>query len=173
MAIRIKRSTGSSAPGTLASGQLAYAEGNGNLYIGYTNGDVINIGGKTDHDKLAGIEAGAEVNTVDSVAGKTGAVSLVAADISDFSTAADARIGAASINALADVVITTPSNGQQLSWDNATSKWVNTAPSSGVTAFVQLNDAPASYSGSGSYFVRVNAGATGLEFVQDCDDGTF
>lgn len=173
MAIRIKRSTGSSAPATLASGQLAYAEGNGNLYIGYTNGDVINIGGKTDHDKLAGIEAGAQVNDVTSVAGRTGDVTISTSDLSDFNTAADARISAASIDALSDVVITTPSNGQQLSWDSATSKWINTAPSSGVTAFTQLNDAPASYSGKALNFVRVNTGATALEFTQDIDDGQF
>ena len=34
-----------------------------------------------DIDKLAGIEAGAQVNTVSSVAGKTGAVTLAKADV--------------------------------------------------------------------------------------------
>ena len=173
MSIRIKRSTGSTAPATLASGQLAYAEGNGNLYIGYTNGDVITIGGSADHTKLAGIESGAQVNSVTSVAGKTGAVTLSASDITNFNTSVDGRIGAASIDALSDVVITTPANGQQLTWDSTSSKWINTAPSSGVTAFTQLNDVPNSYSGKGSYWVRVNAGASALEFTQDIDDGTF
>lgn len=173
MAIRIKRSTGSVAPASLASGQLAYVEGTGKLFIGYNNGDVTEIGGAADHTKLAGIEAGAQVNDVTSVAGRTGAVTISTSDLSDFNTAADARISAASIDALADVVITTPANGQQLSWDSATSKWINTAPSSGVTAFTQLNDAPSSYSGQGLKLVRVNSGATALEFISDVDDGSF
>ena len=176
MSIRIKRSSGNTAPVSLDAGQLAYVEGvtnGGTLYYGEIGGTVRPIGGKADHDKLAGIESGAQVNTVTSVAGKTGVVTLVAADITDFSTAADARIGAASIDALADVVITTPSNGQQLTWDSGTSKWINAAPGSGVTAFTQLNDVPSSYTGSGLYWVRVNAGGTALEFTQHIDDGTF
>jgi hypothetical protein len=174
MAIRIKRSSGNAAPSSLASGQLAYTEGTNNtLYYGKIDGTVIPIGGAADHTKLAGIESGAQVNTVTSVAGRTGAVTITSTDLSDFSTAADARISAASIDALADVVITTPANGQQLSWDSASSKWINTAPSSGVTAFVQLNDVPSSFSGQGLKWVRVNSGATALEFTTDIDDGTF
>lgn len=42
-----------------------------------------------------------------------------------------------------------------------------------VTAFTGLSDVPSSYTGTGGYFVRVNAGATALEFSQDVDDGTF
>ena len=173
MAIRIKRSSGNSAPSSLAGGQLAYTEGNGTLYVGKIDGTVLAIGGNSDHTKLAGIETGAQVNTVTSVAGKTGAVTISSTDISDFSTAADARIAAASIDALADVVITTPANGQQLTWDSVSSKWINTAPSSGVTAFTQLNDVPSSYSTKGLFHVRVNEAASALEFVQDIDDGTF
>jgi len=37
----------------------------------------------TDKDKLDGIEAGAEINVVTSVAGKTGAVTIASADITD------------------------------------------------------------------------------------------
>ena len=40
MAIRIKRSTGTTAPASLASGQLANVEGTGKLYVGYTTGEV-------------------------------------------------------------------------------------------------------------------------------------
>lgn len=48
------------------------------------------------------------------------------------------------------------SDGTDISW----------APSvSGVTAFTGLSDVPASYAGQGSKFVKVNAGATALEFV--------
>ncbi len=174
MAMRIKRSSGNAAPSSLASGQLAYTEGTNNtLYIGKIDGTVIPIGGNADHTKLAGIEAGAQVNTVTSVAGQTGAVTLATTDISGFNTAVDGRIGVANITDLADVVITTPSNGQQLTYDNATSKWINTAPGTGVTAFTQLNDVPSSYSGQDLKFVRVNSGATALEFVADIDDGVF
>jgi hypothetical protein len=40
---------------------------------------------------------------------------------------------------------------------------------SGANAFTDLEDAPASYSGAGGKFVRVNAGATELEFVATGD----
>lgn len=179
MSIRIKRSSGNAAPGSLVGGQLAYAEGSGGtalggtLFVGTIAGAVVPIGGYSDHTKLSGIEAGAQVNTVTSVAGRTGAVVVTTSDLADFNSASDARIAAASIDALADVVITTPANGQQLTWDSGTSKWVNGAPGSGVTTFVQLSDVPSAYTASGGFFVRVNSGATALEFTQDIDDGTF
>jgi hypothetical protein len=179
MAIRIKRSSGNAAPGSLASGQLAYSEGTGGsanggtLYVGTIAGAVVPVGGNADHTKLAGVEAGAQVNTVTSVASRTGAVVIASTDLADFSTAADARIGLAVLDDLANVNVPTPSNGQVLSYDNATSKWIATAPGTGVTAFIQLNDVPAAYTAQGGFFVKVNAGATALEFVQDCDDGTF
>ena len=176
MSIRIKRSSGNSAPSSLVSGQLAYTEGStngGTLYIGEIGGTVRAIGGKADHDKLATIASGAQVNAVATVAGRTGAVVITTSDLADFNTAADARIGAAVIDNLADVVITSATNGQQLTYNSSTSKWVNTAPSTGVTAFLQLNDVPSAYTASGGFFVRVNSGATALEFTQDIDDGTF
>lgn len=96
-------------------------------------------------------------------------VNLSSTDISDFSTAADARantqIAAASINALSDVVITTPSNTQVLTYNGT--NWVNATPTSGVSTFTSLSDVPSSYTGHGSKFVKVNAGATALEFVAD------
>jgi hypothetical protein len=85
MAIKIKRSTGNLAPAELAAGQLAYSEGSengGTLYYGEIGGTVREIGGRKYVDKLNGIEAGAEVNTVDSVNGQTGAVVLAVGDIS-------------------------------------------------------------------------------------------
>jgi len=39
--------------------------------------------------------------------------------------------GSATLDGLTDVVITTPSDGQVLSYDNASSAWVNTAPTGG------------------------------------------
>ncbi len=177
MSIRIKRSSGDVAPVSLVSGQLAYVEGTtngGTLYIGEIGGTVREIAGKKFVDKLNGIEAGAEVNTVDSVAGKTGIVTLVAADITDFSTAADARIGLADLDDLADVSIpVTPGDGQVLTWDNANSLWVAAAAPTGVTSFVALNDTPNNFTSAGGFFVRVNSAANALEFTQDIDDGTF
>lgn len=57
-----------------------------------------------------------------------------ASQVTDFSTAADARIGAAVINALADVTITTPSSNQVLLWNG--SGWVNGASPGGAAANV-------------------------------------
>lgn len=83
--IQIKRSTLNAAPVSLLEGELAYSfkADTKMLYIG-DGTSVIAIGGEADHLKLAGIEAGAQVNTVTSVAGKTGAVTLVKADITNF-----------------------------------------------------------------------------------------
>ena len=78
--IKIKRSAGSTAPASLANGELAYTHGNDQLFIG-DGTDVKVIGGKADHDKLAGIAAGAQVNTVDSVNGATGVVVLTKSDV--------------------------------------------------------------------------------------------
>lgn len=283
--IKIKRSQVTATPPSLSEGELAYSYNSNTLFIGDVGGaGVTAIGGSADHLKLAGIESGAQVNTVDSVAGKTGVVTLVKADITDFAEAdyvhktgsetingdktfgnnvtitgnltvngtvtavnstqvdigdniivlnsgatgaatadagieiergsdtnmrliwkesadkwgvevaggsftafsleghthtasqitdfnsaadarANARIGAASINALSDVVITTPSNTQVLTFNGT--NWVNATPTSGVSAFTSLSDTPSSYSGQGGKFVKVNAGATALEFVAD------
>ena len=100
MAIRIKRSSGDSAPGSLASGQLAYVEGStngGTLYIGEIGGTVRAIGGKKYIDKLNGIEAGAQVNDVTSVAGRTGDVVITASDLADFNSTVDGRITSSAI----------------------------------------------------------------------------
>jgi hypothetical protein len=86
MAIRIKRSSGNTAPATLDGGQLAYAEGStngGTLYYGEISGTVREIGGRKFVDKLNGIEAGAQVNAVTSVAGRTGAITLAVADVTN------------------------------------------------------------------------------------------
>ena len=49
--------------------------------------------------------------------------SHTAAQVTDFAAAADARIAAASVNALADIDVTSPSVGQVLKWNGAA--WVN------------------------------------------------
>lgn len=171
--IKIKRSDTTNTPPSLAPGELAYSEVSGNLFIGrIVDGTPVVIGGKTAIDKLAGIEAGAEVNTVDSVAGKTGAVTLAAADITDFNTAADGRIALANLNDLANVQ-GTPSDGQQLTFNATGGYWEPAAPGSGATSFISLNDTPVNYTSAGSAFVKVNAGATALEFVSAIDGGTY
>ena len=83
--IQIKRSSTTGTPLSLADGELAYSfkSDSKTLFIG-DGTSVIAIGGEADHVKLAGIEAGAQVNTVTSVAGKVGAVTLVKADITNF-----------------------------------------------------------------------------------------
>lgn len=284
--IKIKSSATTATPASLQNAELAYSHNSENLFIG-DGTNVKIIGGKADHDKLATIETGAQVNTVTSVAGKTGAVTLVkaditnfvesdyvhttgnetiagvktfsndmilngnlivngttttvnstevhvgdsiivlnsgeagtpsqdagieiergtldniqliwnesvdkwgskvvagaftafsleghthvVADITDFNSAADARadgrIAASSINALADVTITSPTNGQGLVYNGT--EWINGAA---YTTFLSLMDTPNSYSGAGLNLVAVNSATDALEFVNVIDGGTF
>lgn len=171
--IKIKRSSTEATPPTLSAGELAYSENSGNLFYGrISDGTPVKIGGNTDVLKLAGIEAGAQVNTVTSVAGRTGAVVVDVSDLASFNTSVDARIALADINDLADVQ-GTPSNGQVLTWNSTGGYWEPQASGSGVTTFIALNDTPAAYTSAGGYFVKVNAGATALEFASAIDGGTF
>jgi len=85
---KILRSTTTATPASLAEGQLAYSELSGNLFIGTSGANLEKIGGNTDVLKLLGIEAGAEVNLVDSVNGQTGVVSLSSGDLSDITLTA-------------------------------------------------------------------------------------
>ena len=93
----------------------------------------------------------------------------VSSDITDLTSTIDGRIGAASINDLGDVVITSASNGQALIFNGT--NWVNQSLS--APTFLALTDTPSSYSGNGSAIVAVNSGATALEFVTTIDGGTF
>lgn len=106
-----------------------------------------------------------------------------------------ADLNAISINALSDVDTATvaPTAGQVLKWNG--SQWTPAADATAggggsnadtldgfdstyflnynnltntpttVSTFLQLTDTPATFSGSGGRFVKVNAGATALEFV--------
>ncbi len=282
--IQIKRSVANGAPGSLSEGELAYSfkSDTKTLYIG-DGTNVIPIGGEADHTKLAGIEAGAQVNTVTSVAGKTGAVTLVkadltnftesdyvhttgvetiggnktfsndviisgdltvngtvahinsttvdigdnilvlnsgeagapsanagleiergtsdnsfmlwdegvdkwgtkvgagaftafsleghthvAADITDFSSSVNTLIGSMVLDDISNVVLTAPSSGQALTFNGT--NWINTTV---ATAFIGLTDAPSAYTGTGGYIVKVNSGATGLEFSNSIDGGSY
>ena len=91
--IKIKRSAVTATPTLLAEGELAYSENSGNLFIGTNGGaNLEKIGGNTDVTKLAGIEAGAQVNTVDDVNGQTGNVSLGLQDLNDVTFAASPNL---------------------------------------------------------------------------------
>jgi len=59
--IQIKRSTGTATPPSLAEGELAYSELSDNLFIGKSGSVVAKIGGLTEVNKLAGVEALADV----------------------------------------------------------------------------------------------------------------
>lgn len=84
-----------------------------------------------DKTKLDGIASAATANASDASlrdrATHTG--TQAASTISDFSTAADARIAAASINALTDVTITGATNGQVLKYSGGV--WMNDADATG------------------------------------------
>lgn len=150
--IRIKRSNVTAAPATLAAGELAYSEQSGLLYYGrISDGAPVVIGGKALKDKLDG---------------------LTTADLSNFTAAVEALIGAASIGDLADVDLTGASNGQVLVYRSGTFV-MEAMGGSGATTFVELTDTPANFTGAAGRFVKVNAGATALEFVDGVDGGSF
>ena len=149
--IRIKRSDVTSAPASLAAGELAYSEQSGYLYYGrISDGAPVVIGGKALKDKLDG---------------------LTSSDLSDFATAVGAIIDAASIGDLSDVDLTGAANGQVLVYRGG--MFEMEAIPSGVTTFIALSDTPANFTGAAGRFVKVNAGAAGLEFVDGIDGGTY
>jgi len=90
----------------------------------------------------------------------------VEADITDLQSYL-LNINAESIDDLSDVDTTTvaPSVGEHLEWDG--SNWVPGTAGGGSSTFIALTDTPAVYTAAGTFFVRVNAGATALEFVAD------
>lgn len=149
--IRIKRSDVTAAPPGLAAGELAYSELSGLLYYGrISDGTPVVIGGKSLYDKLNNLSAD---------------------DISDFTAAVEAVIEAASIGDLTDVDLTGAANGQVLIYRDGVFKME--AIPSGVTTFIALSDTPANFTGSAGRFVKVNAAATALEFVDGIDGGTY
>lgn len=149
--IRIKRSDVTSAPATLAAGELAYSELSGYLYYGrISDGAPVVIGGKALKDKLDG---------------------LTSSDLSDFATAVGAIIDAASIGDLSDVDLTGAANGQVLIYRDG--EFVMEAPPSGVTTFIALSDTPSAFTGAAGRIVKVNAAGNALEFVDGIDGGTY
>jgi len=179
MAIRIKRSSGNTAPSLLESGQLAYAEGSSNggtLYYGEIGGTVREIGGRKFVDKVNGIEAGAQVNTVTSVAGRTGAVTIGVADVSG--AQATSAKGQANGYASLDSSGLVPSS-QLPSYVDDVEEYANLAgfPATGSSGKIYVTvDTAKTYRWSGSTYVEISAspgstdavteGSTNLYFTQ-------
>jgi hypothetical protein len=100
-----------------------------------------------------------------------------AATITGFDAAVDARIAAAVLNALFDVTITSPSDGEVLTYQSGV--WINAAPTGGGSVATDAiwdaagdlavgsgaNTAAKLSLGSALQYIRVNAGATGLEYA--------
>lgn len=149
--IRIKRSDATSAPTSLAAGELAYSELSGYLYYGrIADGTPVVIGGKALKDKLDNLSSD---------------------DLSDFASAVGAVIAAASIGDLSDVNIAGAANGQVLVYRDGT--FVMEGLPSGVTTFVALSDTPSSFTGAAGRFLKVNGAGNAVEFVDGIDGGTY
>ncbi len=118
-------------------------------------------------------------DTVLSVNGQTGAVSLSTSNITEGSNLyytdarVNTRIAATSINALSDVDTTGAVNGNILQYNGT--NWVDASLPAGVTTFTGLTDTPANYTGSANYCLVVNSAGDGIAF-ENCstvDGGTF
>lgn len=165
MAIKIKRSSGNTAPTTLEPGQLAYVEGStngGTLYYGEMDNEVREIGGKKFVDKVNGIEAGAQVNTVTSVFGRTGAVTLQSSDVTTaltFTPENSANKGVANGYASLDGDGKVPS-AQLPSYVDDVLEYNDFAsfPATGATSIIYVDKATnRTYRWSGSVYVEISA----------------
>ena len=67
---------------------------------------------------------------------------------------------------LGNVSDSAPSDGQALVWNQSNTQWQpgNVASQGGSSTFVALSDTPTDFSGAGGKIVRVNSGATALEY---------
>lgn len=72
--------------------------------------------------------------------------------------------GTGYLREITDVAITNPTQGQVLKYNAVTNKWENGTDTGGVSRFIDLTDAPSSYSGQTGKAVRVKSDETGLEF---------
>lgn len=175
MAIKIKRSTGNLAPATLAAGQLAYSEGaenGGTLYYGEIGGTVREIAGRKYVDKLNGIEAGAQVNTVTSVFGRTGAVTLGSSDVTTalgFTPEDSSKKGAANGYASLDASGLVPSS-QLPSYVDDVLEYANLAafPATGESGKIYVAiDTSKAYRWSGSIYVEIQAAPGSTDAVTE------
>ena len=128
-----------------AAARAAIGAGTSNLTLGTTNttakaGDYAptksDLGlGNVDNTSDANKPVSTAVSTALSGKADT-AHSHVAANVSDFSTVTDARIAAASINALVDVTVNSPSNGQVLKYNGTA--WINDTDNTGGAGSTDL-----------------------------------
>ena len=80
--------------------------------------------------------------------------------------------GATNLGALSDVNSAGAANGQVLIYNSANAAWEPGTVSGGgggggSSTLVGLTDTPTNYAGAGGYFVKVNSGASAIEFVAD------
>jgi len=80
--------------------------------------------------------------------------------------------GATNLGALTDVNSAGAANGQVLIYNSTTSAWepgnmTGGGGGGGSSTLVGLTDTPTNYAGAAGYFVKVNAGASAVEFVAD------
>ena len=175
MAIKIKRSNGNSAPTSLEAGQLAYVEGasnGGQLYYGQMDNTVTVVGGKKFVEKVNGIEAGAQVNTVTSVFGRTGAVTLGSGDVTgalgytpvDAATKGQAN-GVASLDADGKV----PSAQLPSYVDDAVEyDTLSVFPATGETGKIYVDKATnKTYRWSGSQYIEISASPGSTDSVTE------
>lgn len=118
----------------------------------------------TDKTKLDGIDDGAEVNQnawsiVDINAAETVLNSDAETDTLYLVEANVVNIAGSGTDTVT-IGLTAGSNGQLV-------KTVGGVPTWAFAAFLELSDTPAAYAGSGGHKVRVNSGATALEFIDD------
>ena len=74
--------------------------------------------------------------------------------------------GASEINDLTDVNITTPSNGQVLSYDSTNQEWVNTTPSGGGgNSITYGSDSPSSSGNDGDLYIMLSGSKKVAEFL--------
>lgn len=82
-----------------------------------------------------------------------------------------------SLNDIGDVNVAAVTDGQIISWDTTASEWQATSlPTGADGTFIGLTDTPLDYTGAGGQVLRVNAGATAVEFdsltTTDIAEGT-
>ena len=78
------------------------------------------------------------------------------------------------LNNLLDVNITSVQNNHILKYDSGTSKWKNVVDSGGgggSTTFTGLTDTPANFTSQAGKYLKVNSGATALEYVDPIQNG--
>ncbi len=80
----------------------------------------------------------------------------------DLQSALNAKAATSHTHAPSEITQGGATNGQVLAWNGTA--WAP-ASASGATTFLGLTDTPGSFSGQGLAFVRVNTGATALEFI--------